>query len=213
LPYLEAVELQRSLQREVIDARENGGHGGYLLLVEHSPPVITVSRRAAAGSHLLATAEMLTHAGVQVHQTDRGGDITYHGPGQLVVYPILDLNRLGLRLHGYMRWLEDCVIEVLAQFGVEGHRDPDATGVWVGGQIPDYEGDRKICAMGVRVSRWVSMHGFALNVDPNLSHFNLIVPCGLHGRSVTSMHAELGDGCPGMVEVKKAVIDTFRVQE
>jgi len=206
MPYTEALALQRSLQAEVIEGRSGGGHGGYLLLVEHAPPVITVSRRAEASSHLLATPETLASTGVEVHETDRGGDITYHGPGQLVAYPILDLNRLDLRLHGYMRWLEDRVLDVLSQFGIEGHRDSDATGVWVGpaGQ------DRKICAMGVRVSRWVTMHGLALNVDPILAHFDLIVPCGLHGRGVTSMKAELGQACPTMDEVKQAIANAFR---
>ncbi|MCP4839475.1 MAG: lipoyl(octanoyl) transferase LipB [Planctomycetes bacterium] len=206
MPYTEALSLQRSLQGEVIGAREHGGHGGYLLLVEHDPPVITISRRAEADAHLLATPKMLEDAGVEVHETDRGGDITYHGPGQLVVYPILDLNQLDLRLHGYMRWLEDRVLEVLMQFGIEGHRDTEATGVWVG----PADADRKICAMGVRVSRWVTMHGLALNVDPDLSHFELIIPCGLHGRSITSMKAELGEACPDLKDVKHAIVNAFR---
>ncbi len=206
MPYGEALALQRSLQQEVIAARRgDASHPGFLLMVQHDPPVITVSRRADAGSHLIATPDMLKRAGVEVCETDRGGDITYHGPGQLVVYPILDLNRLGLRLHGYMRWLEDRVLEVLGEFGIEGHRDDDATGVWVG---PEGE-DRKICAMGVRVSRWVSMHGLALNVDPDLSHFGLIVPCGLHGRGVASMRSALGEACPTMDVVKAAVASTF----
>lgn len=215
MPYGQALTLQRQYQQEVIAAREAGGHGGVLLLVEHDPPVITVSRRAAAGSHLVATQGMLDLAGVEVHETDRGGDITYHGPGQLVVYPILDLNSLGLRLHGYMRWLEDRVLEVLSHVGMEGHRDTEATGVWVGGEPTGceggrrFEGDQKICALGVRVSRWVSMHGLALNVDPDLSHFDLIVPCGLRGRGVTSVRRELGVACPEMAQVKRVMADAF----
>jgi len=206
MSYGAALSLQRSVQQEVIAARCGASsHPGHLLMVEHDPPVITVSRRAEAGSHLIATPDMLKRAGVEVCETDRGGDITYHGPGQLVVYPILDLNRLGLRLHGYMRWLEDRVLDVLAGFGIDGHRDVAATGVWVG----PAECDRKICALGVRVSRWVSMHGLALNVDPDLSHFDLIVPCGLHGRGVTSMRQELAGACPGMDAVKDAVIESF----
>ncbi len=201
MPYAEALSLQRSLQQEVITAREQGGHPGILLLVEHDPPVITISRRAAAESHLLATVEALEEAGVEVHETDRGGDITYHGPGQLVVYPILDLNTLGLRLHGYMRWLEEQVIEILAHFDITAHRDEEATGVWLGTD--------KICALGVRVSRWVSMHGLALNVDPSLTHFDLIVPCGLRNRGVTSMRKELGDACPEMDAVKRVTRTVF----
>lgn len=173
----------------------------HLLLVEHDPPVITISARKTARQHLVATPDMLARAGVEVCETDRGGDITYHGPGQLVVYPILDLNTLGLRLHGYMRLLEQVVIDTLARFGIEGHRDEAATGVWVG--------DSKICAMGVRVSRWVTMHGLALNVTTNLDHFDLIVPCGLVGRGVTSMARELGEACPSMDEVKEALASCF----
>ena len=203
MPYAEAFDLQKQLQREVIEARPGDGPGTmYLLLVEHDPPVITISRRRGARSHLMATDEQLAAAGVEVAQTDRGGDITYHGPGQLVAYPILDLNALGLRLHGYMRFLEQIVMDTLAAFGVEGRRDPAATGVWVA--------SAKICAMGVRVSRWVSAHGLALNVTTNLEHFDLIVPCGLADRTVTSLEHELGAGCPTMDQVKSAMLTRFR---
>jgi lipoate-protein ligase B len=203
VPYAEALALQRELHAEVVAGRdqEAGASTSFLLLLEHDPPVITVSGRKSAGQHLIATPAQLAREGVEVAETDRGGDITYHGPGQLVVYPILDLNRLGLRLHGYMRFLEQVVIDTLGQFGIEGVRDPSATGVWVRGS--------KICAMGVRVSRWVSMHGLALNVTTNLRHFDLIVPCGLVGRSVTSMERELGANCPPMDAVRRAFVDAF----
>ena len=204
MPYDEAYAVQRARQQEVIAARDDGGGPMHLLLVEH-PAVITISRRRGARDHLVATESMLAAAGVSVAETDRGGDITYHGPGQLVVYPILDLNVLGVRLHGYMRFLEQIVIDTLATFGVTGHRDDDATGVWVG----DPPHDRKICAMGVRVSRWVSMHGLALNVAPNLAHFQLIVPCGLVGRGVTSLVEEAA-GRVEMDDVKARVVETFR---
>ena len=191
-----------------------------LLLVEHDPPVITISRRQGARQHLIATDAQLRMAGIEVTETDRGGDITYHGPGQLVVYPILDLNAIGLRLASYMRFLEQNVIDVLARFGVEGMRDqstPPATGVWVqscdahGLQSVGEASAKKICALGVRVSKWVSLHGLALNVTTNLEHFNLIVPCGLVGRSVTSMERELAasGGCPSMDEVKRAMVEQF----
>lgn len=212
MAYEDALALQRERLDEVVAGRGDGGTVGYLLLVEHDPPVITVSKRPGARSHLVASDARLAESGVQVAATDRGGDITYHGPGQLVAYPILDLNRLDLRLHGYLRWLEERVLETLSDFGLNGHRDPSATGAWIGGeQGPDgMSGNRKICAIGVRVSRWVSMHGLAINVRTDLSHFELIVPCGLTGRAVTSMHRELGDGCPSMQQVKDALVQRFR---
>ena len=154
---------------------------------------------------------MLAAAGVTIAETDRGGDITYHGPGQLVAYLILDLNYYRLGLHDYMRLLESAVIRTCAAFTVKADRDLSATGVWVpqheesgGGGAPS-----KICAMGVRVRRWVSMHGLALNVTTNLEHFNLIVPCGLAGRSVTSLQRELAARCPSMTEVKRELASTL----
>ncbi|MHC4128846.1 MAG: lipoyl(octanoyl) transferase LipB [Planctomycetota bacterium] len=203
VPYAEALALQRDLQREVLEGRRSPEtRSMYLLLVEHDPAVITVTRRRGARQHLVATEQELRAAGVEVAETDRGGDITYHGPGQLVAYPILDLNVLRLRLHSYMRFLEQVVIDTLAPFGLQGRRDPGATGVWTDAG--------KICALGVRVSRWVSMHGLALNVTTNLDHFELIVPCGLAGRVVTSLGAQLGDGCPGLDEVKRVFVEVFR---
>lgn len=202
--YAPAYEVQARRVERVLEARAAGDPVvGTLLLVEHDP-VITVSRRPSAAAHLTATPEALRDAGVAVETTDRGGDITYHGPGQLVAYPILDLNRLNLRLHEYMRLLEDAVIEVCAGFGVRAFRDPGATGVWT--DAPGRPGDSaKICAMGVRVRRWVSMHGLAINVTTNLDHFGLIVPCGLAGRPVTSLAQVLGEACPAMAAVKGAL--------
>jgi len=225
MAYGPALELQRQAQQEVIAARETDGHME-LLLVEHDPPVITVSRRPGARLNLIATEAMLSQAGVEIAETDRGGDITYHGPGQLVAYPIIDLNRFGFRINTYMRFLEQVVIDTLKAFGVEGVRDESATGVWVNSTAPraiDAHGLQsvgvsesksvdvsKICALGVRVSRWVSMHGLALNVTTNLDHFNLIVPCGLTGRGVTSLQRELNERCPGMDEVKSVMIARFQ---
>ena len=198
MAYEPALALQRTMQQRVISHRNTDDASPfYLLFAEHDPPVITVSRRGTAKEHLLATEIELEANGVQLCETDRGGDITYHGPGQLVGYPIIDLNALSLRLHGYMRFLEDTIIKALRHFGIEGQRDTCATGVWVG--------DEKICAMGVRISRWVSMHGFALNVSPNMEHFKLIVPCGLSGRQVTSIQQLLGKDCPSMAEVQKII--------
>ena len=149
----------------------------------------------------MVSPQRLAQLGVECVETDRGGDVTWHGPGQFVAYPILDLERMGLRIHGYMRLLEETVIQVLADFGIDAHRDAKATGVWTRAQ--DQPCDLKICAMGVRVSRWVCMHGLALNVDSDLAAFNLIVPCGLTGRGVTSMRECLGERCPSMDAVKK----------
>jgi lipoyl(octanoyl) transferase len=131
--------------------------------------------------------------------------VTYHGPGQLVAYPILDIQRLGLKVHPYVRWLEHCLIDMIAEDGLAGMRDPDATGVWVGA---DGRAERKIAAIGVRLSRFVALHGFALNVAPDLSHFGLIVPCGL-ARPVTSLAAELGPRAPSIASVKQRAAEWF----
>ena len=204
MSYEEACAEQAHWHGRVLAQRDAPGDAGagVTLLVEHDP-VITVTRRAAA-THLLATPQQLAGQGVALAETDRGGDITYHGPGQLVVYPIVDLNRLNLRLHGYMRLLEQVVIDALAHWGLRGQRDPPATGVWV---APAPEARlAKIAAMGVRIRRWVTLHGLALNVDPDMRHFQLIVPCGLADRPVTSLRALLGDRTPAMQEVKRIVV-------
>lgn len=198
--YAEAYALQTARHAEVLASRVSGGEAsiGTLLLVEHDP-VITVTARPGAAEHVVAPPELLRRHGIEIAQTDRGGDVTYHGPGQLVVYPIVDLNALNCRIVDYLRLLEDLVIRVLADLGIEGRRDPGATGVWA----MDEGNLAKVCAMGVRVRRWVTMHGLALNVDPDLTHFQLIVPCGLHGRPVSSLRRLLGERCPGMDEVKE----------
>jgi len=190
--YDDALRVQREHHARVLAARERGEPVlGHILLVEH-PPVITVTRRPDASDHVIAPHATLERLGVQRRETDRGGDVTYHGPGQLVVYPIVDLNTAHLRIHAYIRLLEQGIIDTLAGFGIEGRRDDDATGVWVrsGGKLA------KIAAIGVRVRRWITLHGLALNVDPDMDHFSLIVPCGLEGRPVTSMARLLGERCP-----------------
>lgn len=208
MSYEAAYAVQTEHHAEVLAARESGAPMiGRVLLVEHDPPVITISRRPEARSHLIAGDGMLRAAGVTLAETDRGGDITYHGPGQLVAYPIVDLNHVNLGLHGYMRLLEGAVIECCAAFGVPAERDSAATGVWVPrpGSPDGVRAAAKVCAMGVRVRRWVSLHGLALNVTTNLDHFGLIVPCGLAGRAVTSLQRELGPACPAMDTVKSAL--------
>lgn len=209
MPYADAYALQVSLHAQLVAARDSGGLPATLLLLEHDPPVVTVSRRPSAPGHVLLPREALAARGVELVETDRGGDVTWHGPGQLVAYAIADLNAVGLRIHGWMRLLEECAIRTVGQWGIEGARDAEATGVWVGGD--GGRGGRKICAMGVRVSRWCAFHGLALNVAPDLSHFAAIVPCGLAGRPVTSMEAELGGaGCaPPMAHVKRTLARAF----
>jgi len=181
IDYAAAWELQRELVRQ----RREGAIPDTLLLLEHRPPVITLGR-ASHAEHLLVPPEKLLHMGIQVVETDRGGDVTYHGPGQLVGYPIMDLREHGRDVHLYLRRLEEAIIVALRHFGIEAHRKPGFTGVWVG--------DEKIAAMGIKVSHWVTMHGFALNVHPNLSHFGLIVPCGIHDKGVTSIQSLLEQG-------------------
>jgi len=199
--YAAAYERQEAEAAAVLSDREGGKPRiGTLFLLEHDP-VVTVSRRAGAAGNVLGSPQALAAMGVEVRETDRGGDVTYHGPGQLVGYAILDLNLLKLGLHDYMRLLEQSVIDAAATWGVVGERDASATGVWV----RRGETTAKLCAFGVRVRRWVSMHGLGLNVAPEMTHFGLIVPCGLPGRQVTSLASLLGARCPAMVEVKATV--------
>lgn len=204
ISYAAAYELQRAEHARLLAQRENTAHAtpcpmGTIFLVEHVPPVITVSRRADAPTHVLVSDERLASLGVQRVETDRGGDVTWHGPGQIVAYLVLDLNLVGLRVHGYLRMLEGAVIDTLAAFGLVGVREQGATGVWIGGA--------KVCAFGVRLSRWISMHGLALNVQPDLRQFDLIVPCGLHGRRVTSMQRELGAAAPTLDAVRTVLVE------
>lgn len=205
-PYAEAYQIQLGHHAEVLGAREAGRPiVGRVLFVEHDP-VITVTKRPDAPGHVLADPEILGRAGVKLEATDRGGDVTYHGPGQIVCYPIIDLRAAGLRLHDHMRLMERAVIETLAGFGLAARRDEGATGVWIDpGQGGPHPIPAKISAMGVRVRRWITLHGLALNVEPDLSHFGLIVPCGLHGRPVTSLREQLGEQAPPIERVRAAL--------
>jgi lipoyl(octanoyl) transferase len=179
LPYADALALQRAL----VEDRRAGRIGDLLLLVEH-PHVLTLGVRGDGGrSHVLVTDDALAARGIEVHETGRGGDITYHGPGQIVGYPILDLKPDRQDVHRYVRDLEEVLIRVAADYGVPAGRVSGLTGVWVG--------QEKLAAIGVRISRWITSHGFALNMSPDLSYFDLIVPCGIADRGVTSL-ARLG---------------------
>jgi lipoyl(octanoyl) transferase len=182
LPYTEALTLQRRL----VEERRAGRIGDVLVLVEH-PHVLTLGVRGDGGrSHIRATADALARRGVEVLEAGRGGDVTYHGPGQIVGYPIIDLKPDRCDVHRYVRDLEEVLIRVARDFGISATRVEGLTGVWAG------PGARsKLAAIGVRISRWITSHGFALNVTTDLDYFNLIVPCGIGDRGVTSL-AELG---------------------
>jgi lipoyl(octanoyl) transferase len=215
LGYSEAYDVQLEHHAAVLASRDSRDQRpreiGRILIVEH-PAVITVTRRPGALSHVLAAPDTLTAAGVEVIETDRGGDVTYHGPGQLVVYPVLDLNTLKFGLHDYMRMLESVVIESLTQYAIVGTREAGATGVWVNAEGSREPQPAKIAAMGVRVRRWISMHGLSLNVSCDLAKFSLIVPCGLAGRAVTSIEQVLharGKPCPTMTDVAGTVTQTL----
>ena len=196
VPYGEALELQRGL----VEARKAGSIPDQLLLLQH-PPVITLGAKVRNDrSHVLASGEALDAAGVGLFEAGRGGDVTYHGPGQLVGYPILDLRPDRCDVHRYVRDLEQVMIDTAAVFGVEAARVPGLTGAWVGRD--------KLAAIGVRISRWVTSHGFAFNVSTELAHFELIVPCGIADRGVTSLSRLLGRAV-AVGAVEDAVIEAF----
>jgi lipoyl(octanoyl) transferase len=180
VPYADGLALQRA----IVEERQHHRVDDVLLLVEH-PHVLTLGVRGDGGrSHILASPEQLAKRGIDIHETGRGGDITYHGPGQIVGYPILDLKPDRCDVHRYVRDLEDVLILTAADYGITAHRVPGLTGAWVGNE--------KLAAIGVRIARWVTSHGFALNVSTDLDCFNLIVPCGLADRGVTSLERLLG---------------------
>jgi len=187
-----------ALQRRAVAARVADEIPDLLILVEH-PHVYTLGRSGHAENVLLDEAR-LQAKGAQLFWVDRGGDVTYHGPGQLVGYPIVQLARLGKDIHQHLRRIEETLIRSLVDFGIVGRRDPEYTGVWVG--------DDKVAAIGVRVSRWVTSHGFALNVHTDLSYFTNIIPCGIHGRGVTSL-ARLLDRPVSRSEAETSVLRHF----
>ena len=186
-----------ALQRKVVEQRKRGEIPDQLLFVEH-PHVVTMGR----GGHeenLLAQPELLERSGIEFHRSDRGGDVTYHGPGQIVGYPIVDLREWKRDVAAYVRALEQVLIDALAEFGIAAGREPGATGVWTADGVAPHGSRAKIAAIGVHISRWVTSHGFALNIDTDLSYFRYIVPCGLT-KPVTSMR-ELGwSGSAGLAK-------------
>ena len=176
----------------------------HLLFVEH-PPVYTLGKSGKM-EHVLINEEQRTERGIGFYQTNRGGDITFHGPEQIVGYPILDLEKFYTDIGRYLRELEEVIIRTLAEYGIEAGRSTGETGVWIDAAIKGKE--RKICAMGVRCSRWITMHGFALNVNTDLSYFNGIVPCGIQNKKVTSIKEETGRAA-NLEEVKKKLKKNF----
>src|SRR4029450_302247 len=195
VPYADGLELQRRL----VEERKAGLIPDTLLLLQH-PHVLTVGVKKDGRSHILASPGRLTSLGVDVFETGRGGDVTYHGPGQLVGYPIVDLNPDRRDVHRYVRDLEEVMIRVCADYGLEAGRVKGFSGAWIG--------DEKIGAIGVRISRWITSHGFAFNVTTDIDFFNLIVPCGIADKGVTSLAAKLGQA-PAISEVEDRFIEHF----
>lgn len=216
IAYKQAWDYQEQLFNEVIaqklhnrdttsnSSRNAGQTSNYLLFCEH-PPVITLGK-TGKDNNLLMSEAWLKEKGIDFYHINRGGDITFHGPGQIVGYPILDLDNFFTDIDKYLRLLEEVIIRTLDEYGIKGGRIAKATGVWLDGGIPGRE--RKICAMGIKCSRWVTMHGFALNVNTDLSYFNYIVPCGLTGKQVTSLEKELGTKVPS-ADVKEKLKKHF----
>ena len=209
--YKETWDYQEQLFKDTLDQKirnrrqnEDIATRNYLLLVEH-PHVYTLGK---SGDHtnLLLSEEQLEKKNASFYKINRGGDITYHGPGQIVGYPILDLDNFFTDIHKYLRFLEEMVILTLAEYGIQSERSPGETGVWLDVGTPFA---RKICAMGVRASRWVTMHGFALNVNADLGYFDHIIPCGIKDKAVTSLNVELGQKEVDMAEVQQKLMQHF----
>lgn len=209
--YKATWDYQEGLFKSVIDTkvknkRENTQFEtpNYFLFVEH-PHVYTLGK-SGDFSHLLLSEKQLAEKGATFHKINRGGDITYHGPGQVVGYPILDLENFFTDIHKYLRLLEETIILTLQEYGIKAERSPGETGVWLGVGTPFV---RKICAMGVRASRWVTMHGFALNVNADMGYFDHIIPCGIRGKAVTTLNVELGVDKVDETELKVKLLKHF----
>lgn len=208
--YKETWEYQEELFQSIIDIKIDNRKNdltnetpNYFIYVEH-PHVYTLGKSGDL-SNLLLNEKQLEEKGATFYKINRGGDITYHGPGQLVGYPIVDLDNFFTDIHKYLRFLEEVIIKTLDEYGIKSERSEGETGVWLDVGTPFA---RKICAMGVRTSRWVTMHGFALNVNANLGYFDNIIPCGIKGKAVTSMEAELDRKIP-LEEVKEKILKHF----
>jgi len=211
--YKETWDYQEQLFQETLDLKIRNRREelnletpNHFLFVEH-PHVYTLGKSGDI-SNLLVDEKVLEDKGATFYKINRGGDITYHGPGQIVGYPILDLDNFFTDIHKYLRFLEEMVILTLDEYGIKSERSPGETGVWLDVGTPFA---RKICAMGVRASRWVTMHGFALNVNADLGYFDLMIPCGIKGKAVTSLNVELGKKEVDMDEVKQKLLKHFLI--
>ena len=209
--YKEIWDYQSNLLEKTVALKRERRNGdasivtpNHFLFVEH-PHVYTLGKSGDI-KNLLLNEEKLQEKGATFYKINRGGDITYHGPGQIVGYPILDLENFFTDIHKYLRLLEESIILTIAEYGLKGERSEGETGVWLGVGTPFA---RKICAMGIRASRWVTMHGFALNVNANLGYFDNIIPCGIRGKAVTSMEVELGKKI-SEEEVKQKILTHFK---
>lgn len=203
VPYADGLELQRAL----VDDRKADRIPDTLLLLQH-PHVVTIGVKKDGRSHIIATPQQLDERGVEVFETGRGGDVTYHGPGQVVGYPIIDLNPDRRDVHRYVRDLEEVMIRVCADYGVIAGRSKGFSGAWVSSTRSGLMAEAKIGAIGVRISRWITSHGFAFNVTTDVEFFDLIVPCGISDRGVTSLSQELGRPV-AIDEVEDRFIDHF----
>ncbi|WP_109682277.1 lipoyl(octanoyl) transferase LipB [Xanthomarina spongicola] len=211
--YKDTWDYQETLFKSIVDTKiknrredANLDTQNYFLFVEH-PHVYTLGKSGDM-TNLLINEEQLKAKGASFYKVNRGGDITYHGPGQIVGYPILDLENFFTDIHKYLRLLEEMIILTLAEYGLKAERSKGETGVWLDVGTPFA---RKICAMGVRASRWVTMHGFALNVNANLGYFDNMIPCGIRGKAVTSLHVELGKKEVDEAEVKQKLLKHFAI--
>jgi len=209
--YKETWDYQEALFKNIVDTkvrnrREDAGleTPNHFLFVEH-PHVYTLGKSGDI-NNLLVDEKKLSEKGATFYKINRGGDITYHGPGQVVGYPVLDLDNFFTDIHKYLRFLEEMVILTLADYGLKGQRSKGETGVWLDVGTPFA---RKICAMGVRASRWVTMHGFALNINTDLGYFDMMIPCGIKDKAVTSLNVELGQKEVDMDEVKEKLLNHF----
>ena len=209
--YKQAWDYQEKLFKGILETKIKNRREGlnletknYFLFVEH-PHVYTLGKSGDM-SNLLVDEKELTEKNATFYKVNRGGDITYHGPGQIVGYPILDLDNFFTDIHKYLRFLEEMIILTLDEYGLKAVRSPGETGVWLDVGTPFA---RKICAMGVRASRWVTMHGFALNVNANSGYFDLMIPCGIRGKAVTSLNVELGKAAIDEAEVKEKLLKHF----